>query len=178
MEKTTMGDVIEGLRILVVDDNPRHLEAARDQLGDKNELVCLDNYEEAIARLRSSSSTEKKFHILLSDLLMPAETPTLGSKGMKFLGHEMPIGLILALRASMADVDGIVVITDTNHHNHPMSAAIDWVRGIHRIGNSWALYDHAPMTDDRRKDWRRALVRLRTCAEADMAIKPPPFVLP
>lgn len=150
------------LKIVVVDDSLRHLEAAQEQLGSQHDLVTLESYEDAIKRLEPSTDVQ----VLLSDLLMPAEPYCLGPQGLKLLGHEIPIGLVLALRAAFVGVKWIAVITDANHHNHPMSAALDWLEPssrrdeghrLIRINESSALIAHAPLTNDSRKDWARTL---------------------
>lgn len=65
------------------------------------------------------------FDAVLTDLLVPASKKTLGDKGWKFVGQEMPLGTIIALRAMAAGVKLVAVVTDTNHHDHPASAALD-----------------------------------------------------
>lgn len=150
------------MKILVVDDNLRHLEAAREQLGSQHDLVTLESYEDAIKLLKPDTDVE----VLLSDLLMPAEPHALGPEGLKFLGHEIPIGLVLILRAAQAGVKWLAVITDANHHDHPMSAALDWIgpaswgtygAKLFRVNESVALIAHAPFGPDGRKDWAQTL---------------------
>jgi len=150
------------LKVLVVDDSLKHLEAASEQLGGDHGLVTLESYEDAIKLLEPGTDIQ----VLLSDLLMPAEPYCLGPQGLKFLGHEIPIGLVLAFRAAAAGVEWIAVITDANHHNHPMSAALDWVAPAYwhtegtkffRINAATVLIAHAPLGPDGRKDWARTL---------------------
>ena len=154
-------------KILVCDDDQRHLDAAVEQLSRGHELTCVDSYEEAIGLLKPSTNIE----VLLSDLLMPAEPYALGPQGMKFLGTSIPIGLILALRAAKVGVPLIAVVTDANHHNHPMSAAVDWlnpaywndkVTGLLHIEGSRVLIAHALLLADGRKDWAKALSVLQS----------------
>jgi len=150
------------MKILVVDDNSRQRAAAQAQLGEEHDLILLDNYEDAIKLLKSDTDLD----VLLSDLLMPAEPHALGPDGFKFLGQEVPIGFVLALRAAMVGVKKIAVITDTNHHNHPMSAALDWINPAYwhgdrtellAINNSQVLIAHAPFAADGSKDWGATL---------------------
>jgi CheY-like chemotaxis protein len=146
------------MKILVVDDNSGHLQTARDQFPD-DDVLSRDSYEDAIKSLEIG-----RFDLALFDLLMPAERHALGSNGMKFFGHEMPVGLIMVLLAARAGIPKIVCITDTNHHDHPMSALLDfvtpsyWGMDGHRffqINGSKVLIAHAPMNGDG-KDWREA----------------------
>jgi len=83
-------------------------------------------------------------------------------------GHEIPIGLVLALRAAQIVVKWIAVITDANHHTHPMSAALDWINPAYwgsdreelfHIDDTRVLIAHALITEGR-KNWTAALERL------------------
>jgi len=65
------------------------------------------------------------FDAVLSDLLVPASRKTLGPASLHMAGQEMPLGTIIALLAMTAGVKMVAVVTDTNHHNHPASAALD-----------------------------------------------------
>lgn len=150
------------MRILVVDDTKKHRESALEQFGNEHKINAVDSYETAISTLGSS---EHIIDLLLIDLLMPAEPYCLSREGLKFLGHEIPIGFILMLRAALIGVPEIVLITDMNHHSHPMSAAIDWIASgywnsegnhIFQINQSRVLIAHAPMLEDGRKDWQAA----------------------
>lgn len=150
------------LKILVVDDDQRHLAAAREQLGELHDLVTTDSYEEAIDLLKEDTDVE----VLLSDLLMPAEPYALGPEGLKHLGHPIPIGLVLILRAARRGVKWLACITDANHHHHPMSAALDWINPAYwdgsreqlvHIDSSRALIAHAPLDESGRKNWAAAL---------------------
>lgn len=149
------------MKVLVVDDKELHLQAAREQLVNHN-LLTTDSYEEAIELLAEGSDIE----VLLSDLLMPAEPYALGTEGLKYLGHEMPIGLVLALRAALVRVKMVAVITDANHHSHPMSAALDWIgsaywasdkANVFNINGSRVLIAHAALDEHGRKNWQAAL---------------------
>lgn len=69
--------------------------------------------------------------VVLSDLLMPASRETMGGDGMRFVGQEMPVGLVLALLAAKNGAKYVAVVTATNHHCHPASAMLD------RLGSSY-----------------------------------------
>ncbi len=151
------------MKMLVVDDSVAHRASALEQFVD-DDINCVDSYE--VANTWIASSAKNPLDVLLLDLLMPAEPYCLGREGLKFLGHEIPIGFILMLRAAQMKIPEIVVITDANHHCHPMSAAIDWIgpaywngagNQIFTINQSRVLIAHAPMLEDGRKDWKTAL---------------------
>lgn len=65
------------------------------------------------------------FDAVLSDLLIPASSQTMGPKGMKYVGQEMPVGFALSLMAAIHGAKYVAVVTDTNHHDHPASAMLD-----------------------------------------------------
>ena len=149
------------MRILVVDDSLRHLDAARKCLAE-HELTLVDSYGEAMKLLAPNAP----FDAVLSDLMMPAEPQTLGPEGYKFLGHQMPIGFVVAFRAAQAGVKRIAVITDANHHNHPISAALDWIGPAYwdgqkhptfQLNGATVLVAHASFLEDGGKDWTAAL---------------------
>ena len=148
------------MRILVLDDSKKHLAAAEETLAG-HELTLVDSYGEAFRLLAPGAP----FDAVLSDLLMPAEADTLGPEGMKFFGHQMPIGLVMVFAAVQAGVKRVAVITDANHHNHPMSAALDilgrvwWDNDVvqtFKIDGASVIIAHAPLLPDGRKDWAKA----------------------
>jgi len=151
------------MKILVVDDNAKHRAAAQEQLGE-HELAVFDNYTEALDALKEGCG----YDVVLSDLLMPAEARTLGSDGLKFLGHEISAGFAVLFRAAKVGVPRVAVITDMNHHCHPMSAIIDSIcpaywRGepdVFTVNNTRVLVAHAPMTAQGAKDWAQVLTSL------------------
>jgi CheY-like chemotaxis protein len=152
------------LRVLVVDDSRAHLAAAVEQLSADHEVTTTDSYEEALEKIRAET-----YDAVLSDLMMPAEPHALGTEGLKHLGHPVAIGFVVALCAARAGVQMVAVITDANHHNHPMSAALDflgpanWHHGgtpPFQVNGARVIVAHAPLLLDGRKDWKTALAAL------------------
>lgn len=76
-------------------------------------------------RLEQELCPPPSFDAVLSDLLMPASKMTMGNKGMKYVGQEMPVGFALSLMAVLHGAKYVAVVTDTNHHDHPASAMLD-----------------------------------------------------
>jgi hypothetical protein len=66
---------------------------------------------------------------VLCDLLMPAGRNTQGTRGMEFVGKEMPVGWALALNAAIEGAKYVAVVTDLDHHSHPASAMLDPING-------------------------------------------------
>lgn len=118
---------MNALNILVLDDNATHRDSAVNQLAGHN-ITVASSYVEACRLLRPDT----KFDMVLLDLMMPAaDMRELGSNRLEFKGKELPMGTILAFQALRAGVKKVGVLTDTNHHNHPASAAFDY------LGGSW-----------------------------------------
>ena len=92
---------------------------------------------------------------------MPAEPTTLGDRARKeFIGREIAIGFPLVLELSRLGIKRIAVATDMNHHNHPMSAVVDWFHSVKLMVNGAEVsIMHAPMRDDA-KDWGEVLWNL------------------
>jgi hypothetical protein len=145
------------MKILLVDDSPKHRRAGVSQLEALgHEVVALSDYTEARKRARSG-----EFDVALLDLLMPAETTTLGPDAIaKYVGEEIGVGFPLALSLALMGVRLIGVATDMNHHNHPMSAIVDWFPHQLTVNQSCVLFKHARLNDDGSKDWGRLLQQL------------------
>lgn len=148
------------MKILLVDDNVRQRRAGKKQLEALgHEVVVTCEYGEARQLVN-----EGNFDVALLDLLMPAEGTTLGPDARaEHLGREIAIGFPLLLSLA-GQVRSIAVATDTNHHQHPMSAAVDWFHSQQRLvvnGTSVSIM-HAPMNADGTKNWSEVLERLLT----------------
>jgi CheY-like chemotaxis protein len=98
---------------------------------------------------------------VLSDLLMPASRESMGGEGMKFVGQEIPVGLVLALLAAKNGAKYVAVVTATNHHHHPASAMLDRLGSAYWdndqepnfvINGAKAMFVHAPFIPDPVKD--------------------------
>lgn len=130
-------------RILVIDDSPHHLEAARRTLG-QYELTCCSSHAGADELL---SYRGPQWDAVLCDLLMPAGGMEQGYAGNQYVGQEMPVGWSLALRAAAKNVPFVAVLTDTNHHHHPASAMLDEINEIILdIDGTKMLMTNCPLT--------------------------------
>lgn len=146
------------MHILLLDDNVRHRRAGVKQLQALgHEVVAFSDYGEARKRCEV-----EHFDIALLDLLMPAEPTTLGDEACKeFVGREIAIGFPLILDLSRRNIGKIAVATDMNHHNHPMSAAVDWLHGAAlQVNGALVRIMHAPLQEDGSKDWSKVLARM------------------
>lgn len=147
------------MRILLVDDSPRHRRSGLRQLqAAGHEVIALSDYGEARKRAK-----EEMFDVALIDLLMPAEATTLGTKGLEHLGREIGVGFPMVLELAHSNVGKIAVATDTNHHDHPMSAIVDWFCGRTLTVNGKPVrIMHCRLNEDGTKDWLDVLQDLET----------------
>ncbi len=155
------------LDILVVEDTEKNQDSAREQFRDHT-ITIAKNYEEG-KKCLETASIQRRYHILLTDLMMPkGGSETMGSEGMKYIFDLLPFGFPLAFHAAKIRIPYIAIVTDINHHNHPISAAIDPISGAYwrESGSELSLYKvndsklgifHAPFTEDGRKDWQKVL---------------------
>lgn len=145
------------MKILVVDDNQKHLAAADELAAVGHEVVRTDEYVEAIKLLNGDA----RFNCVLADRSMPAEPYAMGSSGLKYLGHPVDIGYALLIRAAQVGCAYGAVLTDASHHDDPGSAAIDWIEHDMpiKINSMKAIIAHAPIKDGR-KDWLAVFNRL------------------
>jgi CheY-like chemotaxis protein len=130
------------MRILVIDDTRKHLDAAVKTLEEHVVTLCED-YEDAVELIKQG-----QWDAVLCDLLMPA-----GSRGDRkgvFLGQEVAVGWPLALLAAKQGVKHVAMITDACHHDHPASAMVDWLNDscsepeIFTVNNTKMLFTNWP----------------------------------
>lgn len=146
------------MKVLLLDDSVKHRRAGKRQLEALgHEVIALGDYTEAMQLARSDS-----FDVALIDLLMPAESMMLGTDAVReHLGKEIGVGFPMLLILSTLGISKIAVATDTNHHNHPMSALVDWFERMSmEVNSAHVLVMHAPMHEDGTKNWGEVLNRL------------------
>lgn len=97
--------------------------------------------------LQEQARNKPNFDVVLLDLMMPASRNAQGGQGLDFVGKEMPIGTFLILLALRAGVKNIGMVTDTNHHHHPASAALDPInRIVIKVGDTRIFATNYPGT--------------------------------
>lgn len=144
------------MKILLVDDSRKHRESgATDLSADGHEVVAVRSYGE------SMKVADASFDVALIDLLMPAEGMTLGEKGMEHFGEPFAIGYPLSIYLASKGIKRVAVATDSNHHDHPASAIMDYV-GMEKIvvGESSIIWMHSPMKENDAKNWKAVLEKL------------------
>jgi CheY-like chemotaxis protein len=140
------------LRILVIDDTPKHIDSAKRGLAGHH-LTTATGYQEAMKLLGS-----EKFDVVLTDLHLPMSSQTMGD--MFKLGELVPYGMLLMVEAVRQGARRVGVVTDLSHHDNPFSAAFDhYSQFLIPMGVANVRMMHAKMVDGA-KDWADALSRL------------------
>jgi CheY-like chemotaxis protein len=81
-------------------------------------------YWEAKDKAEDLSAIPFSFEVVLTDMMMPMSQKTLATGVFKW-DEQVPYGFIIALRAALVGAKFVAMVTDTNHHQGAMSAAID-----------------------------------------------------
>lgn len=126
------------MKVLVIEDNVIHSDAAKAQLSE-HDLTVVNSYD---AGNKALGYEKHEFDVVLVDLMLPASSEYQSSKGLDFAGQEMPVGVFLAIKAAMHGAKFVAVLTDTNHHDHPASACLDYF-GRHKpfmIGETKVIF--------------------------------------
>ena len=188
----------EKKRILIVDDIPRNLELAREQLGEEYDLTFATTPLEAISyitgkpdrsvqyqkfflpkalaaglpiegeykwtdeRRRISDEAEaeflalitgKQFDVVMTDCMMPIE-----HGDPKAWGGEIPGGLVVAIVALREDVPIIIIVSNKDHHKHPILHMMDAIEGPGRIAHGcrmeWVKRNGEDVIE---KQWKKTL---------------------
>ena len=145
----------DSLEILVVEDNETNMTAAKEAFSDCKGYF-IKNYDGARAFLQNN-----KVDVLLTDLMMPKGTNTgMSEKATELSGEQMPYGFAIALQAAKENVPNIAVITDANHHEHPMIWATDPLAyGPLKVENSVLRFYQR--SKDKPEYWKEILNDLR-----------------
>ena len=174
------------MRILIIEDKPCHIEAAKRQLAEHELTICA-SYDEAEKKFTGSGHWYDKkaifpFDVVLTDLFLtpsPIGTITVVQNGqnesdviseytpeaIKEFGNEVPYGLAFVLAAMRRGVP-VAIVSDLSHHSHPMSWALDLIgfsdkakitMGTSVLSSSTTMKSE---NGERVKDWGKALDKL------------------
>jgi CheY-like chemotaxis protein len=128
------------LSILVIEDKPENIEAARLSLADHN-VTIVSGFDKAMGALNRGlngtgydckKSGQVPFDVVLTDCMFPkGGMACMGSKGQAVVNcqGEMPYGPMVVFHAIEAGVPNIGLITQGNHHDDPFVFAFDTLRG-------------------------------------------------
>lgn len=152
VEESTAELQPDALRILVIDDTPKHIASAKKGLAG-HRLTTATGYQEAMELLGN-----EKFDVVLTDLHLPMSSKTMGDKFK--LGELVPYGILLMIEAARQGAKKVVVVTDLSHHDDPFSAAFDHYSQFPiSIEGAKVRMLHARFSEEG-KDWAEALQRI------------------
>jgi signal transduction histidine kinase/CheY-like chemotaxis protein len=99
--------VLNGLRILVVDDDPVLLRSMRDTLeGDRHHVVTANGGKEGVARFQEAFGSEQPFSVVITDLGMPYMDGRQVAAAIKALAPRTPVIMLTGWgQRLMADGD-------------------------------------------------------------------------
>lgn len=147
------------LRILVIEDTPKHQESVFTTL-EGHEVTLAKTVKEAVEILKSAHDA-RLFDAVLTDLFLP-----LG----EYDGHlhvdidhtaELPVGLVFAIRAKNLGVPYIGICTDKTRHNHPITTLLEILGSVWDDPQPGIIHSELRQccTRDGAKDWGAVLVR-------------------
>ncbi|MDR3169202.1 MAG: response regulator [Candidatus Peribacteria bacterium] len=160
------------MKILIIEDNPLHIKAAKKQLSE-HELTICTSYAEAEMELcgwtRSRNVSDliaKKldFDAVLTDLFLPSSV-----KGTE-LEHatqeeraalpEVPYGLVFAMFALRKGIP-VAIVSDMSHHKNPLCWAMDLIGGHYALGGVKFFTSELLIREDEERNeikcWDKAL---------------------
>lgn len=133
------------MRILVIDDTKKHLDAALQTLVG-HDVTIFNNYDKAVELLEEDYDGETQlpyWDAVLCDLLMPAGKDCQGRNGLQYVGQEMPVDWSLAIVAATRGARYVAVVTDLDHHSHPASAMIDRIPRRIKVDGSIVMFTNS-----------------------------------
>lgn len=152
VEESTAKLQPDAMRILVIDDTPKHIASAKKGLAG-HRLTTATGYQEAMELLGN-----EKFDVVLTDLHLPMSSETMGDKFK--LGELVPYGILIMIEAARQGARKVGVVTDLSHHDDPFSAAFDhYSRFPISIEGATVRMLHARVSEQG-KDWAEALQRI------------------
>jgi CheY-like chemotaxis protein len=135
--------LLEGIRVLAVDDDPDTLEFLCFVLEREGALVtCVDRPDDALARLKSATDSNRP-HVLVSDLAMPKKDGAWLIKQVRALspqqGGDVP-ALALTAFTSQATTEQLAEIGFQMRLTKPMDpvALVEAVRSLAARGEARA----------------------------------------
>lgn len=138
-------------KILVVEDCQIHIDAAKEQFTGRNEYHL---FIATTVRDAERIMVNEKIDVVMTDVMLPISTEGLSREALeKFASQLAPTGLVVALIAVNKGVEEIYLVSDMNHHQHPVAWALDLVGGK-RIKQS-----KRPVACNGKKDWYGCLTR-------------------
>lgn len=118
------------MRILIIEDKEKHILSAEKFAQEcEHEVTIARSYAEAEVALCGDDhfgreNPVKNFEVVMTDMFLPTSPIGLG-RPQDFMETEQPYGLTLLLLAMKTGVKAVGILTDGNHHQNPMTWALD-----------------------------------------------------
>jgi CheY-like chemotaxis protein len=133
------------MKILVVEDNSRQQEVAKQQLAE-HDVTVTASYREAFKMMEDA-----RFDVLLTDLHLPASTEY--PLDISFTGQEVQAGWVVVLKGISVAIPMIGLLTDADHHQDTASALVDLIHWkVLTMGTSKVLFDNGTFINRQKKD--------------------------
>lgn len=122
-------------KILVVEDTAKHQDAARALL-EGHDVTIVDYFEAACDALGGGESIESisrlatPYDVLLTDLFYTQGREARMTGDHAAASEQQPFGIFLAQIAARLGIPYIGVVTDMNHHQHPLAYAFDFFKDV------------------------------------------------
>lgn len=135
------------LNILIVEDKPENIEAAKKLLAE-HKLTIVNGFDDALTALKRNGYSDRKveapekFDAVLTDCMFPkGGTSCMSPKGQAVVNcqGDMPYGPMVVLHAIEAGVPYVGLISQGNHHDDPFVFALDRLLGFRGQTTSVAI---------------------------------------
>lgn len=149
------------LEILVVEDDQKHIESARQDLSEEGNLIVVSTYKDAIDYLSKNTPD-----VVLTDERIPfAREAVYPITRSAFTGKPLALGSKVVLYAIAKNVPNVAMISDTNHHADEIAATQDDFSELSgdygtQIGNTNYFEKSSHLCIDGRKMYKKALKTL------------------
>jgi CheY-like chemotaxis protein len=165
------------LKILVVEDSPLNIEAAKKQLAGYD-LTVVASYDEAreyfAIDMFGRKYREETFDVVLTDVMLPfssikGERKVLRKEVFEKIAEQLaPYGPIIVLHALQCGVKRVGVLTAGNHHDDQFVYAFDGLSGLSagdvrvKCSQGYDLWDAEDDAGNSVKNWKDLLDKLLT----------------
>ena len=157
MDTKNQSIVFNDLRILVVEDNENHQKLENLRVVAGRSVVLARSFSEAVDLMNTDI-----FDVLLTSLVMQRDEMYSPLHTTDYEDQDLPLGMVLALKAVNLEIPYIGILSDQNKNNSPIVNALQVVSGDQfpepQGGPVINELDHCQQADGS-KDWLKALKR-------------------
>ena len=134
-QEESLEQILTGKRVLIIEDNKRHINRAYEQLIYVSFDLC-ENYLDAVRKINGGYKDGQKiektaYDIMIVDMFVPFSQGKWDPGSMAshtFDNSPQTFGYALSLLGIKNEVPVIAILSDLNHHAGPITATFDNVR--------------------------------------------------